>query len=188
MFNISLSKLFLAVSLFPLVSLQLIQENVNYKELRCLVCKETIKQIAAAVEKVDPSKKVPNVFRIDGDGNTGGQEVEFRRSEVFLIELMESVCDKMEDYVKAKHKTTGEIVIFPLTLEGNKMNPIISEVDIIQDPGLNKNIKLYCEEIVETYDEEVINVFKIENDIFVNEFCSVSTSLCQSAGNEKEEL
>ncbi|RZF37143.1 hypothetical protein LSTR_LSTR015333 [Laodelphax striatellus] len=182
------STLCLAVLLLPFVSLQLIEENVNYNDLRCLVCKESIKEIAAAVEKVDPSKKVPKAFRVDGDGNVGGQEVEYRRSEVFLIELLEKVCDKMEDYVKAKHKTTGEIVLFPLTLEGNKMNPLMSEVDLIQDPGLNKNIKLYCEEIVETYDEEIINAFKIESANLVDELCSVTSSLCQASSGGKEEL
>lgn len=70
-------------------------------------------------------------------------QVPYARSEVHLSELLENVCNKMEDYVRATYKSTGELTILKLIGSDGKLNEDISKVDIIQDSDLNKSLKFY---------------------------------------------
>lgn len=67
----------------------------------------------------------------------------YSTSEIFLTETLEKVCDKMDDYVRATYKASGELTIFKIVSDDGKMNPEISNVDIIQDSDLNKSLKFY---------------------------------------------
>lgn len=55
---------------------------------------------------------------------------------------MESVCNKMDDYVRVRSKTNGKLLVIPLILDG-QMNPKVGEYEIIQDGDLNKSLKFY---------------------------------------------
>lgn len=56
---------------------------------------------------------------------------------------MDSICEKMDDYVRAKNKTSGKIEIIPLITESGVMNPDFSKYEIVQDSDLNKSLKFY---------------------------------------------
>ncbi|XP_075224178.1 protein seele-like [Lycorma delicatula] len=148
---------------------QVIHEEVNFKKVKCLVCKQVMGDIVEAVSKVSPHITV-NVGGYLLDSNDKQQSVRYRTSERFLTEVMENVCDKMDDYVKAKHRQTGEIMVIPL-LNGGQMNTVMSEVDIIQDENLNKSLRLYCDEIVEDYDEIIIGQIRNGLDSAKNKVC-----------------
>lgn len=47
----------------------------------------------------------------------------------------------MDDYVKAKYKTSKKLTIIKMMLEGGGMNPEMSAVEFIQDGDLNKSLK-----------------------------------------------
>lgn len=70
-------------------------------------------------------------------------QVPLAQSEVHISEMLDEICDKMDDYVRGTMKTTGELVVMKLMDEKNGMNPLISEIDIIQDGDLNKSLKYY---------------------------------------------
>lgn len=60
-----------------------------------------------------------------------------------LSELMDTICEKMDNYVRATTKTSGQLTLLKLMTEEGGMNPNISDVDIIQDSDLNKSLKFY---------------------------------------------
>lgn len=47
----------------------------------------------------------------------------------------------MDDYAKARIKTTRELIILKMTSETGGMNPMMSEVDFVQDGDLNKSLE-----------------------------------------------
>ena len=63
-------------------------------------------------------------------------------SEVHLSELLDSICKKMEDYVRATYKSNGKLTLLKLMTD-NGMNPLMKEVDIIQDGDLNKSLEYF---------------------------------------------
>uniref|UniRef100_A0A8D8YJA4 Protein canopy homolog 2 n=1 Tax=Cacopsylla melanoneura TaxID=428564 RepID=A0A8D8YJA4_9HEMI len=118
------------------------------EEVKCLVCYSVIDEIQANITKTKPKLKT-NVggYQLDNEGNMQSKQVLYSHSTLHLSEVMDNVCNVMEDYVKAVDKKTGELIIMPLVING-AMNPRMGEVDMIQDPDLNKNIKYYCEDEV----------------------------------------
>lgn len=57
--------------------------------------------------------------------------------------MMETICDKMEDYAKARYKTNGKLTVVKMMDESGGMNPEITKVDFVQDEDLNKSLKHY---------------------------------------------
>lgn len=60
-----------------------------------------------------------------------------------LTEVLETICNKMDDYVRATYKTSGELTLLRLIGADGQMNPDLSHVDIVQDSDLNKSLKFY---------------------------------------------
>lgn len=117
-----------------------------------------------AISKVDPRKKMEvSGFRMDSNNL---KTVQLIRSETYLTELMEDVCKyltklylrilffnqytmllffhnkgkSMDDYAKARHKETRELVVIKMMVDGG-MNPMMSEVDFVYDGDLNKSLE-----------------------------------------------
>jgi hypothetical protein len=60
-----------------------------------------------------------------------------------LTEVLETICNKMDDYVRATYKTSGELTLLRLIGADGQMNPDLSHVDIVQDSDLNRSLKFY---------------------------------------------
>lgn len=155
--------------------------NVDVRELKCLVCTRVVEEIQKNISTVNSEIKI-NVggFRLDGKGNYLEKSVPYSKSEIYLTEVMEDVCNKMDDYVRATFKKTGKLTVIPLVTGDGQMNPIMSEVDVVQDSDLNKSLKFYCEELVDEHDEIFVKEFSEEQDDFISSICGESTQLCGS--------
>jgi len=70
-------------------------------------------------------------------------QVLYARSEMYLTEVLETVCSKMDDYIRATYKTSGELTLLRLIGPDGQMNPDLGHVDIVQDSDLNKSLKFY---------------------------------------------
>jgi len=152
------------------------------------VCCRLVEEIQRNVSSVNPSKVVVQVsnYRLDSNGNQPKQTVPLARSQVYLSEVMDSVCEKMDDYVRATFKTNGSLIVMPLLLDG-KMNSLMNEVDVIQDSDLNKSLKYYCQEIVDDIEDDIISIMKSKNDLdVVHYICTKVTQLCPEKPNKLE--
>lgn len=117
-------------------------------------------------------------------GSLSGELIEFRRSEQYLTELFEGdegICKVMDDYAKAKYKTTGKLTILKMFIDGG-MNPLMSEVDFVQDQDLNKSLKHYCLEVLDEFDEVFLEYFmapELDKNV-VDEICLNRTKICEN--------
>lgn len=60
-----------------------------------------------------------------------------------MTDVMETVCEKMDDYVKATYKSNGDLTLLKMVDDSGKMHPDMGIVDFIQDGDLNKSLKYY---------------------------------------------
>lgn len=156
------------------------------REVKCLVCRATVKEMLVAIGKVDPKKRVEvSGFRIDSQGNTITKSVQYSKSETYLTELSEEVCDSMDDYVRARFKTNQKLTILKLT-ENGQMNPLMASVDFVQDGDLNKSLKHYCLEVLEDNEEAILKAFVQDkySDTIADDVCLTAAKYCDV---EKEE-
>lgn len=141
-------------------------------------------EIRIAQAKVDPRKKAEvKSGRINIDGSPSGTLIEFRKSEQYLTELFEGdegICKTMDDYAKAKFKTTGKLTVLKMFTDAG-MNPLMSEVDFVQDQDLNKSLKHYCLEVLDEFDELFLDYFMAEHlpDDVVEKICFERSKVCQ---------
>lgn len=154
---------------------------INPKEVKCLVCKATMNEMELAVSKIDPKKKIDvGDYRLDATGDSKKKKtILYAKSEMYLTELMESVCDRMDDYAKARYKKNGRPVVLKMMTEFG-MNPEMSEVDFVQEGDLNKSLKHLCLEVVEDYEEDILKMFQQEDAVkdTDNRLCSQVANIC----------
>jgi len=159
---------------------------VDTSELKCQVCCRVVEEIQRNVSSVNPSYVVQVVnFRLDGDGNQPKRTVPLARSQMYLTEVMDSVCEKMDDYVRATFKENGTLTVMPLLLDG-QMNPLMNEVDVVQDSDLNKSLRYYCEDIVNDIEDDLISIIKSEDDKSIYSICTKISKLCPNKENKDE--
>ncbi|XP_054708338.1 protein canopy homolog 1-like [Uloborus diversus] len=153
-----------------------IQEN-----LKCLVCGQVVAGILTAIRKEDPRKTIQvGSFRIEPDGSQKQSQIKYAGSELHLNEILETVCDMLDDFAQAKNKETGALALINLSEGVDKL----STHELISDPDLNRGLKYYCESFVEDHDEDIISLFKKSPDISTEEsitkLCSHSAGYCSS--------
>ncbi|XP_027846328.1 protein seele [Aphis gossypii] len=173
--------------LYILFALLMSCVTIKTSNLKCEVCCRLVEEIQRNVSSVDPSNIVQvSNFRLDGNGNQIKHTIPLARSQLYLTEVMDSVCEKMNDYVRATFKKNGTLTVMPLLLDG-QMNPLMSEVDVVQDSDLNKSLQYYCEDIVNDIEEDLINIIKSGNDDqIVHSICTNVMQLCPKKDNKVE--
>lgn len=169
-----------------------ISGNVDNKRVKCLVCKATVDEVRIAQSKVDKRKKAEvKAGRFQADGTPSGTFIEFRKSEQYLTELFEGdegVCKVMDDYAKAKTKKDGQLIILKMMTETG-MNPMMSEVDFVQDQDMNKSLKHYCLEVLDEFDEIFLEYFMADKlpEKLEDKICVEKTKLCSPEEDIEEE-
>ncbi|XP_017777235.1 PREDICTED: protein canopy homolog 2 [Nicrophorus vespilloides] len=169
------------VLLLVLYSFQTIfaQTKINPQELKCLVCEKTIEEVENIVNKLDPSIHVDaGGYRLDASGNLNKKTVPQTRSELHLSEILDKICEKMDDYVRATWKTSGKLTLLKLMDPSGNMSKDMSKVDIIQDSDLNKSLKYYCEGLVEEHEDAIIKSFAEALDNIDIRICTMETKYC----------
>eukprot|EP00095_Tigriopus_kingsejongensis_P009227 maker-scaffold851_size88925-snap-gene-0.21 protein:Tk09227 transcript:maker-scaffold851_size88925-snap-gene-0.21-mRNA-1 annotation:"canopy homolog 2 precursor" len=159
----------------------------NSKTLKCLVCQSLMDEFASAIYKVDPKKMVDTgTFRINGKGDQKRSVLPFARSQIHLMELVDSVCDGFEDYAQGTDKATGEPLIIRLTTPQGNMNPNFGLVDIVPDEELNTKLKFHCQSIVEDNEDDLTELLVDQaNDATLKQqICVEKSRLCQRVQDE----
>lgn len=118
-----------------------------------------VDEVHHSISQVDPKKTVQvGSFRVDSRGNQATHEKPYARSEIHLIETLESICEKFRDYSEttdsAGHKTvirTSSRNGLPLKLSNIKLSAEKQQL-----------FKFKCEHLIEDYEEDMIGIFRKE--------------------------
>lgn len=139
----------------------IVSARIDPQNLRCLVCRQTFEELNAAIKGVEKWKKVDvGNFRMDASGNTMQQKVPAHRSAVYISEVIDEICKKMDDYVRVYYKSTGKLAIMQLLLPNGGMNPEFSKTKFVTDDDLNKSLEYYCERMFEDNEDEITDLYK----------------------------
>lgn len=170
--------LLISIGVYPVLS------DLQVRELKCMVCTSIIGEIQRNISSVDVTRKI-NVggFRLDDDGNYDEKVVPYWKSEIYLTEMLDEICKIMDNYVRATNKADGSPTIISLLADGG-MNPIVSEVDMVQDSDLNKSLRYHCEDIVDEHLETLIEELKAENENLSAKICGEVARLCEEKVTE----
>ncbi|XP_037534868.1 protein canopy homolog 2 isoform X1 [Nematolebias whitei] len=149
------------------------------QDIRCGACRALVDEMDWAISQVDPKKMIQTgSFRINPDGTQSIREVPLARSEGNLLELMESVCERMQDYgERTDPSTSRKSYIRVKSRSGEAMD--LSEAAL--DSRVTSSLKFACETIVEQHEDEIIEFFAHETENVKDRLCSKRTDLCDHA-------
>ncbi|XP_075549494.1 canopy family protein seele [Dermacentor variabilis] len=126
------------------------------QELKCQVCKALVKESVEAIAKVDPKKKIPvGSFRLQADGTQKQKSIPYAGSEAHMHDVLDEVCNQMDNYAQATHKENGELILVNLSKDVEKL----STYQVVADPTANGKIKQLCEDMIGEYEDDYVRVF-----------------------------
>uniref|UniRef100_UPI00398F19FE protein canopy homolog 2-like n=1 Tax=Pristiophorus japonicus TaxID=55135 RepID=UPI00398F19FE len=148
-------------------------------DLYCGACRALVDEIEWEISQVDPEKVIETgSFVLGPDGMPMAIEVPYARSETFLLELLERVCEHMTEYGEQTHPATQRrSYLRVLSRDGVSadLHHTHSSADGIA------NLKLACEKLAEEYEDEFIEFFSHETSNVKDRLCSKRTDLCDHA-------
>lgn len=95
-----------------------------------------------AIAKINENKTID----IQGYGlDKKAKKLVYAKSEMFLTELMEDVCKKVDDYLKATYRDTQKLTIIKMSHDENKegkgtLSDEVGLVEFVQDGDLNRSL------------------------------------------------
>uniref|UniRef100_A0A672MF23 Canopy FGF signaling regulator 1 n=1 Tax=Sinocyclocheilus grahami TaxID=75366 RepID=A0A672MF23_SINGR len=136
--------------------------------LYCSACMAIAEEINYSVSQTDPKKTIHvGGFRLKLDGSLADKKVTLARSEAYLTELLEEVCNSMSDYALYEDPDTKEKSYKRFAPRGND--------------GSSSALKFACESIVEELEDDIISLFASEADHVTKTLCSEVSGHCKSS-------
>ncbi|XP_033854920.1 protein canopy-1-like [Acipenser ruthenus] len=161
-------------------------EGKKDEVLYCSACRAIVEELNYSIKQVDPKKTIQvGNFRIAPDGSQKHSKVPFARSETHLTELMEEVCNHMNDYSLYVDPETKEKLYKRFApRDGDPDKSMLGNLQHFQfgdGPDSSKSLKFACESIVEEYEDDIISLYAQEADHVVDKLCRDISDLCKDS-------
>ncbi|XP_028391099.1 protein canopy homolog 2-like [Dendronephthya gigantea] len=161
--------------------------STDRNDLYCGACKIIAEEINWDISQVDPRKTLEvESFRIDSHGNQRSKKVQYARSETHLVEILEKVCERMNNYAESTDKETGRKKYIRTS---SRTGEAVTLENISMSGDIAKALKFACESVIEDYEDTIVDIFKQEREDTAEEFCQRQTDLCANDTDEaRDEL
>ncbi|XP_063997232.1 protein canopy homolog 2 isoform X2 [Pogoniulus pusillus] len=133
------------------------------QDLHCGACRALVDELEWEIAQVDPRRTL---------------QVPYARSEAHLTELLERVCEKMQDYGERLDPGTQRRSYVRLSAQdGTRL-----DLDGVRvDGDVAASLKFACESIAEEYEDELLELLSHQADNVKDRLCSKRTDLCDHA-------
>ncbi|XP_060592517.1 protein canopy homolog 2-like [Ruditapes philippinarum] len=131
------------------------------KDMSCAVCRAVVDEVNYSISKIDPKRKIQvGSFRVDSKGNQATYQKSYARSEVHLLEIFENLCDSFKDYAETNNDAGKRSLGRTKARDGKTL--ALKDIKISAD--IQKELKFNCETLLEEYEDEIIEIFRNEED------------------------
>nr|XP_016849719.1 PREDICTED: protein canopy homolog 1 isoform X3 [Anolis carolinensis]XP_016849720.1 PREDICTED: protein canopy homolog 1 isoform X3 [Anolis carolinensis] len=140
-------------------------------EVFCGACKALADELAYDIKKIGPKRTVNSgTYRINPDGTRGKKKIPFAKSETFLTDVLEKICDRMNDYQLQDDPVTQKKIF--KRYAPRKDEPIYAEYKkYFFYSDAYKPLKYACETIIEQYEDEIFSLIAQEADFLADKLC-----------------
>ncbi|MED6119244.1 hypothetical protein PIB30_009890 [Stylosanthes scabra] len=147
--------------LLVLVGMVSLSDAINDK---CAACRAVAGELEFGIAKEKPRNHLDMRHRLDSKGQRQGKLIDYRVSELRVVELLDDLCEKMQDYT-LKEDTNEWYKVVSWELLSNKQ----------EAKAYAKEISTYCGRLLEETEDEFAELIK-KGSVKVGE---VSKVLCQ---------
>ncbi|PRQ19320.1 uncharacterized protein LOC133743325 [Rosa rugosa] len=135
---------------------------------KCAACNAVAEELEWGLSKEKPRNHLDMRHRLDSQGQRRGKVIDYRVSELRVVELLDGLCDKMQDYTLRK-------------IDSNRQEWIKVDnwdnltTDKQEARAYSKDISTYCGRLLEETEDEIAELIK-KGSLGVGD---VSKVLCQ---------
>uniref|UniRef100_A0A452H420 DUF3456 domain-containing protein n=1 Tax=Gopherus agassizii TaxID=38772 RepID=A0A452H420_9SAUR len=137
-----------------------------------LACKALGDELLYDIRKVNPKRTIDvGSFRISPDGTQERGKVPLAKSETYLTEVMENICDRLNDY-QLQVDPQPEKRTFKRFAPRKDENIYADFKKFCFYSDAYKPLKFACESIIEEYEDEIFSLIAQEADYLADKLCS----------------
>ncbi|XP_014501290.1 protein seele [Vigna radiata var. radiata] len=133
---------------------------------KCAACKAVAEELEIGLSRERPRNHLDMRHRLDSKGQREGKLIDYTVSELRVVELLDGLCEKMEDYTLKKDTSTHEWI---------KVNSWDNLTNKQEARAYSKDISSYCGRLLEDTEDELAELIK-KGSVKVG---GVSKVLCQ---------
>ncbi|XP_049719129.1 protein canopy homolog 1 [Elephas maximus indicus] len=179
-------------ALFPVALLPLLlgpapAGGARDREVLCGACRALMDEVEYDVTKARQKKTKVGSFRINPDGTQERRKISLAQSEAFLTDLLDKVCERMNDYKLEEDPVTKERTFKRFApRKGDKIYKEFKKFYFYSDAY--RPLKFACETIIEEYEDEIFSLIAQEADDLADKLCSEKSGLCEPPSTNHTEL
>ncbi|CAA3031856.1 Hypothetical predicted protein [Olea europaea subsp. europaea] len=138
---------------------------------KCAACNAIAEELERGLMKEKPRNHLDMRHRLDSNGQRQGKLIDYRVSELRVVELLDGLCEKMQDYTLDKVDKSSKVWIKVNNWDNLKTNK--------QEARANsKDISTFCGRLLEETEDDFSELIK-KGSIKVGE---VGKVLCHDLG------
>ncbi|PON33109.1 Canopy-like [Parasponia andersonii] len=134
---------------------------------KCAACNAVAEELERGLSNEKPRNHLDMRHRLDSKGQRRGKVIDYRVSELRVVELLDGLCEKMQDYTLNKEEPTRQ--------EWIKVTNWDNITNKQEARAYSKDISTYCGRLLEETEDELAELIK-KGSVKVGD---VSQVLCQ---------
>ncbi|XAR61525.1 hypothetical protein NMG60_11015975 [Bertholletia excelsa] len=138
---------------------------------KCGACNAVAEEIELGLSSEKPRNHLDMRHRLDSKGQREGKLIDYRVSELRVVELLDGLCEKMQDYTLREIDSTKQ--------EWVKVHDWDNITDKQEARAYSKVISTYCGRLLEETEDELADLIK-KGSVEVG---GVSKVLCEELSN-----
>ncbi|XP_050377364.1 uncharacterized protein LOC126794646 isoform X1 [Argentina anserina] len=136
---------------------------------KCAACNAVAEELELGISKEKPRNHLDMRHRLDSQGQRRGKVIDYRVSELRVVELLDGLCDKMQDYTLSNKRDSNR----PVWIKVRDWDNLT--IDKQEAKAYSKDISTYCGRLLEETEDEIAELIK-KGSLGVGD---VSKVLCQ---------
>lgn len=125
---------------------------VNCIDDKCAACNAVAEEIEHGLSNEKPRNHLDMRHRLDSKGQRKGKVIDYRVSELRVVELLDGLCEKMQDYTIEKTDSTGKQWI--------KVDNWDNLTNKQEARAYSKDISTYCGRLLEETEDDLAELIK----------------------------
>ncbi|KAL8144274.1 hypothetical protein V2J09_017306 [Rumex salicifolius] len=141
--------------LLPILTIFALLSIVSSIDDKCAACNAVAEELEHGLANEKPRNHLDMRHRLDSTGQRRGKVIDYRVSELRVVELLDGLCDKMQDYTLTKVAgSTGKEWVRVKSWDNLTINKQEAR-------AYSKDISSYCGRLLEETEDEANFFFRL---------------------------
>ncbi|KAL7116444.1 hypothetical protein ACP275_03G005400 [Erythranthe tilingii] len=159
------------LNLILIVSIAIFSNSTYAIDDKCSACNAIAEELERGLLREKPRNHLDMRHRLDSKGQRQGKLIDYRVSDLRVVELLDGLCEKMQDYTLDKVDSSRQTWIKVTNWDNLEINKQEAR-------AYSKDISSFCGRLLEETEDELSELIK-EGSVKVGE---VNKVLCQDLG------